>query len=317
MGTVPLGARGNIVRGAVVQDSWYGDNRDLIKWGVLLRLAELFKAERILQLAFNPRDMEFGRLVIGGQEHDIPQEVIAHFRNLRAIGGVTRKVRVTVFDPPFQIEKRVSHLHAARAFLSAFSQERCIVFLDPDTGLERAPKKARRLKYVVWPEAQAIWDKMKPGDVFAFYQHRPRVPGADWFEPRRRQLAEALRVLPQAVKIAIAPSIARDVIISYMERPAIVAVPGEAEAQATVVSVPQPPTVKKEKALKPCGDGCGCMVASKFRPGHDAKYKSMVLKVERGEIKIEELPALMQEQLTWAKTEDGLKCLNPITKVHK
>jgi hypothetical protein len=227
---------------------------------------------------------------------------------------VSTKVRVTVFDPPFQIGKRESHLQVVLAFLSGFRQERCIVFVDPDTGLQ--PSKALpTLKHVLCSEAQAIWDAMKPGDVFVFYQHGPPGAAERWWEPRRGQLAEALRVPPRVVEIANGPKIARDVVIFYMQRPVTVTVPGEAEAQATVVSVPQPPTVKKEKALKPGGDGCRCMVASKFR--HDAKYKSIVLKVERGEMKIEELPALMQEQLRWAKTEDGLKCLNPITKVHK
>jgi len=299
-----------------MQDFWYADHKDLMKWGVLLGVAEFFNAARILQLAFNPRDMEFGRLVIDGQEHDIPREIIAHFRNMHRIGGVSGKVRVTVFDPPFQIGKRESHLQAACAFLAAFSQERCIVFLDPDTGLARAPGARRTLKYVLGSEARAIWDAMKAEDVFAFYQHGPRGAVDGWFEPRRRQLAEALGVLPQAVKIAIAPSIARHVVIFYIQRPDST-VPGKAGAQATAVSPgPRPPKVKKEKVLKPCGDGCGEMVGSNFRSGHDARYKSMVLKVERGEMKIEELPALMREQLKWTKTEDGLRCLNPITKVH-
>ena len=62
-----------------MRDKWYGDKRDLIKWGVLLRLADHFDAMRILQLAYY-RPSEFvGRLEIDGQECDIPGEVIAHF----------------------------------------------------------------------------------------------------------------------------------------------------------------------------------------------------------------------------------------------
>jgi hypothetical protein len=84
-----------------MRDSWYGDNRDLIKWGVLVRLADLFEARRVLQLAYY-RPAVFGRLVIDGNEYDIPEEVIAHFRNLRTIGSLGSNVRVTVFDPVFQ-----------------------------------------------------------------------------------------------------------------------------------------------------------------------------------------------------------------------
>src|SRR5579884_1719309 len=84
-----------------MQDIWYGDKRDLIKWGVLLRLADIIQADRIVQLAFY-RPSEFGRLVIDGHEHDIPGEVVSHFRNMRNIGSIGSKVRVTVFDPVFR-----------------------------------------------------------------------------------------------------------------------------------------------------------------------------------------------------------------------
>ena len=97
-----------------MQDFWYGDKLDLIKWGVLLRLAERFDAGRILQIAFNPRTMEFGRLVIDGEKHDIPPEVIAHFRNLRTIGSISSKIKVTVFDPLFQEKHSACTLSRAR-----------------------------------------------------------------------------------------------------------------------------------------------------------------------------------------------------------
>jgi hypothetical protein len=53
---------------------------------------------------------------------------------LRTIGSLSSRVRVTLFDPVFQ--DRMTHLKAILAFLPAFRQERCIVFLDPDIGLE-------------------------------------------------------------------------------------------------------------------------------------------------------------------------------------
>ena len=65
-----------------MRDTWYGDERDLIKWGVLIRLAGFFEAQRILQLAYY-RPTQFAQVVIDGQGYDIPEEVIAHFRNLR------------------------------------------------------------------------------------------------------------------------------------------------------------------------------------------------------------------------------------------
>lgn len=195
-----------------MRDVWYADNRDMIKWGVLLRLASLFHAGRILQLAFY-RPSEFDRLVIDGQEYDIPEEVIAHFRNLRIIGSITSKVRVTVFDPLFR--DRAAHLEAILALLPAFRQEQCIVFLDPDTGLEpRTPS----LDHVLESEARAIWDAMKAGDIFAFYQHRTNRAGQPWIEKKQSQLAEALGVPAQAIKIASGPTISPNVAFFYTQK---------------------------------------------------------------------------------------------------
>ena len=195
----------------MVRDVWYADNCDLVKWGVLFTLASTLKADRVLHLAFY-RPGEFGGLVIDGQEHNIPDEVVAHFRNLRTIGSIGSKVRVTVFDPLFQ--DRVAHLGAVLALLPAFAQERCIVFLDPDTGLEpRTPS----LDHVLCSEARAIWDAMKVGDVFAFYQHQTNRAGQPWIEPKRIQLADALGVSAGAIKTASGPKIAEDVVFYYAQ----------------------------------------------------------------------------------------------------
>jgi hypothetical protein len=196
-----------------MRDRWYADNRDLIKWGVLLRLAESFDAPRILQLAFY-RPSKFDQLVIDGKEHNIPKEVIAHFRNLRTIGSISSKVRVTVFDPVFK--DRRTYRQAVLALLDAFWQERCIVFLDPDTGLE--PQKNPNLDHVLNDEAKEIWNKMKNGDVFVFYQHKTNRTGQPWIEPKRRQLAKALQVQRNAIKIAHAPAIANDVVFFFIQK---------------------------------------------------------------------------------------------------
>jgi hypothetical protein len=195
-----------------MRDVWYADNRDLIKWGALFHLARVFEAVRILQVAYY-RVSEFGRLVIDGQECEISYEVLAHFRNLRTIGGLGSKVRITVFDSVFH--DRVAYQQAVLALLPTFRQERCIVFLDPDTGLEpRTPS----LDHVLSSEARAIWDAMKAGDVFAFYQHQTNRAGQPWIEPKRSQLADALVVSTEAIKIASGPAIAQDVVFFYTQR---------------------------------------------------------------------------------------------------
>lgn len=195
-----------------MRDLWYADNRDLIKWGILLRLAGRFEAPRILQLAFY-RPSEFGQLIIDGQSHNIPESVISHFRNLRTIGSISSEIRVTVYDPVF--EDRPTHLQAVLALLPAFGRERCIIFLDPDTGLE---SQNPSLDHVLNDEVRNIWTNIKNGDVFAFYQHQTNRAGQPWIEPKRNQLAEALQVQPYAIKIAQAPAIANDVVFFFIQK---------------------------------------------------------------------------------------------------
>lgn len=195
-----------------MRDEWYGDKRDLIKWGVLLRLADQFAATRIVQLAFY-RPSQFGTLLIDGKECPIPDQVLTHFRNIRNIGSIGSRVRVTVFDPPFK--DRAAHEKAVLALLPAFAGERCVIFLDPDTGL--APKNPS-LAHVLESEARSIWNAMKAKDIFALYQHRTNMAGRPWIEDKRDQLARALNISSRLLKSADARKIADDVVFFYTQR---------------------------------------------------------------------------------------------------
>lgn len=64
--------------------------------------------------------------------------------------------------------------------------------------------------------------------------------------------------------------------------------------------------VKKEKkapTLRPCLEGCGAMVAGNFQMGHDAKLKSLILKIERGEEGQETIPDIVQDLIKFKKAE--------------
>jgi hypothetical protein len=51
-----------------MKDQWYADNRDLVKWGVLLELCRQFHAIRILQvLCYRPSDWQEKNLKIDGK----------------------------------------------------------------------------------------------------------------------------------------------------------------------------------------------------------------------------------------------------------
>jgi len=196
-----------------MRDKFYADNRDLVNWAILHQLAEIFQAQRILQLAFY-RQSEFANIIIDGQEYNVSQEVLAHFRDLRTISNINSEICVNVFYDLF--EHRGSYMEAVKDFLSRFMQERCVVFLDPDTGLE---PQHPSLDHVLESEAKAIWETMKSGDIYVFYQHQTNRAGRPWIEPKRRQLEETLRLPEQSIKIAQGPQIAHDVAFFYKQKP--------------------------------------------------------------------------------------------------
>jgi hypothetical protein len=54
-----------------MQDKYYADRRDLIKWSVLIRVAEQQKVSRIIQIAYL-RPSTFGMIDVAGQQWELP-----------------------------------------------------------------------------------------------------------------------------------------------------------------------------------------------------------------------------------------------------
>ncbi|HYA42424.1 MAG TPA: hypothetical protein VEF34_14045 [Syntrophobacteraceae bacterium] len=195
-----------------MQDVWFSDNRDLVKWSVLFRLAEQYHCRNILQIAYY-RYRSWGTIQIDGRQVDLPKEVTDFFRNIRRVQEIQSTYKVIVFCGDFQ--GRNNYLNDTISFIHSFSEERCIVFLDPDTGLEPS---SPNFKHVLDSEAKAIFDAMKRDDVFVFYQHQTNRSGQPWIEPKRQQLIHALGVQAGDVKIAQGEKIARDVVFYFLQR---------------------------------------------------------------------------------------------------
>lgn len=53
---------------------------------------------------------------------------------------------------------------------------------------------------------------------------------------------------------------------------------------------PLPRAGKKQKPQKECECGCGMLTRSRFVPGHDSYLRGWTLRVERGIVKISEVP---------------------------
>ena len=196
-----------------MKDIWYGDNRDLIKWSVLLHLAREYNAKKILQIAYY-RKSNFKSFEIDGVNHSMPEEIINHFRRITNIETLKLEVPVHVFDTV--LDDRKVYLPESLKFIKRFQNSNTVVFLDPDTGLE--PKR-HGLQHVLELEAKTIYDNLMRGDVFVFYQHQTNRNGRPWIEPKRKQLARALNIDLNNLKIAYGQFVAHDVAFYYCTKP--------------------------------------------------------------------------------------------------
>jgi len=198
-----------------MRDKWYGDNRDLVKWGVLLNLATDYDAARILQVTYF-RPSEWAPVNIDGRERPIPEGVLRHFRDVRNIKGLSSGPRIEVLDAPFVDRRRYTE-----AVLEAIARrqhgEACVVFLDPDTGL--APRTAS-FEHVLDSEVREIWQHISAGDVLVFYQHQTNRNATPWIESKREQFEKALGLLSGTAKVASGMAIARDVAFFYCRKAA-------------------------------------------------------------------------------------------------
>ena len=119
-----------------------------------------------------------------------------------------------VFDSSFDKNRNAYHEEAVR-FIEQFRCDRCIVFLDPDTGLEpRNPK----LEHVLNNEAKTVFDALKSEDVSVFCQHKTNRNGSPWIKEKREQLAGALGLSRSQIKIASGHKIAHDVVFYYTRK---------------------------------------------------------------------------------------------------
>ncbi len=194
-----------------MKDKWYSDNRDLVKWSVLTHLAKRNAATRIFQIAYYRNDT-FEGIEIDGEPVESPTEVKDHFRNIRKVEELSSDIKINVFDTFFQ--NRTEYLTQSLNFINSFANEHCIVFLDPDTGLESANPS---LNHVLEGEVKKFWDTLKPGDVLVFYQHQTNRNGTPWMELKRMQFEKAIQAPEGSVKIAHGVKLARDVAFFYIK----------------------------------------------------------------------------------------------------
>jgi len=190
-----------------MRDRWYGDDRDLVKWGALIYIAQRAQISTILHVAFYRPSGDWPSLNSSRGRTAVPAEIIRHFRNLDNIQRLAKPsgTRIEVFKVPFA--NRSAYFKRAHRWISSLSEAPVIVFLDPDTGL--APQVAGP-EHVTPDELRSVYDVMRGGDVLVCYQHARRQK--DWRGESRRAFTRALDITSRDVEV-FDSAMARDVVL--------------------------------------------------------------------------------------------------------
>jgi hypothetical protein len=168
-----------------MKDKWYGDRRDLLKWGTLLHLAASDGAT-ILQVAFARSDPA-ETVERNGEAVPLYPTIWQHFRDLSGVRrlGEHAGIAIDIVDDQFDHRARENYVVNVLARLEA-AKRPVVVLLDPDTGLSRGVARAA---HVAPGEVRNIWDALKPGDWLVLYQHALRKK--NWRSVKRGEFAAA------------------------------------------------------------------------------------------------------------------------------
>jgi hypothetical protein len=208
-----------------MRDWWYGDNRDVVKWGTVLVLARKYSIKTVLQVALYREDRPNYYLAVEAATETtepLPIEVICHFRDIDHIERLAHNanLRIDIHKDPFQWRRefrtrqdfRRTYFNELAGKIKQYTKP-LIVFLDPDTGI--APENYS-YEHVTPQEIQTVLRGMKPGDILLFYQHA-RLGDGEWLNSTREEFRQAVGAgVP--VETITCKEIANDVAFFVVER---------------------------------------------------------------------------------------------------
>jgi hypothetical protein len=205
-----------------MRDWWYGDKRDVVKWGTILVLARKRSIAVVFQVALYRPDRPTYHLTVDGTSEPLPVEVIRHFRDIDDIERLAANVnlRIDIHKDLFQwrAEFRTREDFRKAYFGDVTSRikryaEPVIVFLDPDTGI--APENYG-YEHVTGQEIRTVLRAMKDGDVLLFYQHA-RLGDGDWLNSTKEEFGQAVE-MDGPVETVTCKEIANDVAFFVIDR---------------------------------------------------------------------------------------------------
>ena len=194
-----------------MQDEWYGDKRDVVKWSSLVHLARREKIRHILHVAMYRSNM-YPALGTAQGPVELPIKVVQHFCDLNDVQRLATAtgLGVEVFKEEFC--DRSDYFDRVCKRVRSYDCTPLVVFLDPDTGL--APKKPE-LKHVTLCEVAVVFKALRLRDLLVCYQHALRAK--DWQDRKRLELACALGLATSKVE-AFKSDFARDVVMLAVKK---------------------------------------------------------------------------------------------------
>lgn len=196
-----------------MKDIWYGDKRDIVKWGGIIHLCSEKEIRNVVQVAYY-REQEKPELVFDNREVPLPKSVMKHFRDIERIQELGDKIglKITVCKEEFSHETRSNyHKHMSNKVKRLNSRK--IVLLDPDVGLKTTQCKA---EHVTPKDVEMIWQSLDSGDILVLYQHSFR--SFDWRKIRKNELAKACDVKVSRVGAWQAKHVPQDVAFLFVEK---------------------------------------------------------------------------------------------------
>jgi hypothetical protein len=163
-----------------MRNQWYGDRRDVIKWGVLLHLAHTYQLKCVLQVAYFGLD-DVPTIEFEDGEVEVTPAVLEHFRDIHRIKELSKStgVQIELVGHEFRANSRNKYTMDVVKHIQALDGKASAVLLDPDTGILNNPKSQ---KHVTPMEVSAIWNALCPKDWLVLYQHASR--DRNWREER-------------------------------------------------------------------------------------------------------------------------------------
>ena len=195
-----------------MRDHWYGDNRDLVKWGALVHLARREAVCAILHVAmYRPGPVPAPLTTAHGKVVP-PAEVFHHFRDLDDIQrlALVTGLAIEVLKEPFT--DRAAYFGRVCERVRAPRGGSMLVLLDPDVGL--APEVPGP-EHVTSVEVAAVFEALRQGDVLVCYQHARKQK--DWRGRARRAFANAPGMPSFEVEV-LGSELARDVLLLAVKK---------------------------------------------------------------------------------------------------